>query len=78
MPDTPNADTPARRGRSPAGHGDSTLGLSPEIAEHVPETNLCDGAEGCRRAVRVQVRRGVDLIKIMTTGGVNCRRFIPG
>ena len=56
-----------------AGHGDSTLGLSPEIAEHVPETNLCDGAEACRRAVRVQVRRGVDVIKIMTTGGVNSR-----
>jgi imidazolonepropionase-like amidohydrolase len=56
-----------------AGHGDSTLGLNPEIAEHISETNLCDGTESCRRAVRVQVRRGVDLIKIMTTGGVNSR-----
>jgi imidazolonepropionase-like amidohydrolase len=34
---------------------------------------LCDGPEGCRRAVRAQVRRGVDVIKIMTTGGVNSR-----
>ena len=35
--------------------------------------NLCDGAESCRRAVRIQVGRGVDVIKIATTGGVNSR-----
>jgi imidazolonepropionase-like amidohydrolase len=58
---------------STAGHGDRTLSLAPGIAEHVSETNLCDGPESCRHAVRVQVRRGVDLIKIMTTGGVNSR-----
>jgi imidazolonepropionase-like amidohydrolase len=56
-----------------SGHGDATLGLNPEIAEHMPETNLCDGSESCRRAVRMQVRRGADLIKIATTGGVNSR-----
>ncbi|MGH8179167.1 MAG: amidohydrolase family protein [Steroidobacter sp.] len=56
-----------------SGHGDQTLGLNPDIAEHAPEENLCDGADACRRAVRAQVRRGVDLIKIMTTGGVNSR-----
>ena len=56
-----------------AGHGDRTLSLAPDIAEHVSEANLCDGPEGCRRAVRAQVRRGVDVIKIMTTGGVNSR-----
>jgi imidazolonepropionase-like amidohydrolase len=56
-----------------SGHGDHTLGLSPDLAEHTPETNLCDGPESCRRAVRMQVRRGVDVIKIMTTGGVNSR-----
>jgi imidazolonepropionase-like amidohydrolase len=56
-----------------AGHGDRTLSLAPDIAEHVSEANLCDGPEGCRRAVREQVRRGVDVIKIMTTGGVNSR-----
>jgi imidazolonepropionase-like amidohydrolase len=56
-----------------AGHGDRTLSLAPDIAEHLSETNLCDGPESCRHAVRVQVRRGVDLIKIMTTGGVNSR-----
>lgn len=56
-----------------SGHGDSTLGLNPDLAEHMHEDNLCDGPEACRRAVRAQVRRGVDLIKIMTTGGVNSR-----
>ena len=56
-----------------SGHGDHSLGLSPEIAEHVHQENLCDGVEACRRAVRLQIRRGVDAIKIMTTGGVNSR-----
>jgi imidazolonepropionase-like amidohydrolase len=56
-----------------SGHGDQTLGLSPEIAEHRHTENLCDGPVACRRAVRLQVRRGVDVIKIMTTGGVNSR-----
>lgn len=56
-----------------SGHGDASLGLSPELAEHAHQENLCDGAESCRRAVRMQIRRGVDVIKIMTTGGVNSR-----
>jgi imidazolonepropionase-like amidohydrolase len=56
-----------------SGHGDHSLGLSPELAEHAQQENLCDGPEACRRAVRLQVRRGVDVIKIMTTGGVNSR-----
>lgn len=56
-----------------SGHGDAANGLGPEFAEHAPQENLCDGLESCRRAVRQQVRRGVDLIKIMTTGGVNSR-----
>lgn len=33
--------------------------------------NTCDGADACRRAVRKQIARGADLIKIATTGGVN-------
>jgi imidazolonepropionase-like amidohydrolase len=56
-----------------SGHGDSSLGLSPDLAEHAHQENLCDGVESCRRAVRLQIRRGVDVIKIMTTGGVNSR-----
>lgn len=56
-----------------SGHGDWSLGLNPQIAGHMHQENLCDGADDCRRAVRMQVRRGVDVIKIMTTGGVNSR-----
>lgn len=54
-----------------AGHMDATSGLAPRFAEHVSEENLCDGPESCRHAVRVQIRRGADVIKIATTGGVN-------
>jgi imidazolonepropionase-like amidohydrolase len=56
-----------------SGHMDSTLGLADDLHPAIPQDNLCDGAESCRRAVRLQVRRGVDLIKIATTGGVNSR-----
>jgi imidazolonepropionase-like amidohydrolase len=56
-----------------SGHSDATLGLAPLIGEHIPTRNLCDGVEACRRAVRLQIGRGVDVIKIMTTGGVNSR-----
>lgn len=56
-----------------AGHADATLSLKSEIGEHVYQDNLCDSAESCRRAIRLQIRRGVDVIKIITTGGVNSR-----
>lgn len=56
-----------------SGHMDSTLGLAEDLHSAIPQDNLCDGADSCRRAVRTQVRRGVDLIKIATTGGVNSR-----
>ncbi len=56
-----------------AGHGDPTLSLRAEIGEHQSQDNLCDSAESCRHAIRLQIRRGVDVIKILTTGGVNSR-----
>jgi imidazolonepropionase-like amidohydrolase len=56
-----------------SGHMDATLGLAEELHSAVPQENLCDGVESCRRAVRTQIRRGVDVIKIATTGGVNSR-----
>ncbi len=52
---------------------DATLGLAEDLHSAVPQDNLCDGPESCRRAVRTQIRRGVDVIKIATTGGVNSR-----
>jgi imidazolonepropionase-like amidohydrolase len=58
---------------STSGHADATLSLSENLHESIGQENLCDGAESCRRAVRLQVRRGVDVIKIATTAGVNSR-----
>ncbi|MGO4221919.1 amidohydrolase family protein [Lysobacter sp. TAF61] len=57
-----------------AGHMDPTLGFRDELHAAIDvHGNTCDGAEDCRRAVRLQVGRGVDVIKIATTGGVNSR-----
>jgi imidazolonepropionase-like amidohydrolase len=56
-----------------SGHMDARLGLRDELADDIPHDNLCDGAEECRKAVRRQIGRGADVIKIATTGGVNSR-----
>ncbi len=57
-----------------AGHIDPTLGFNEELHTALDvHANLCDGVESCRRAVRTQIGRGVDVIKIATTGGVNSR-----
>jgi len=56
------------------GHMDPTLGMREEFHEALRSgATTCDGPDDCRRAVRRQVARGVDLIKIATTGGVNSR-----
>ena len=54
-----------------AGHMDSRNGNADWVRDHLHTDNLCDSVESCRRAVRLQVSRGADLIKIATTGGVN-------
>ncbi|MGX1746363.1 MULTISPECIES: amidohydrolase family protein [unclassified Brevundimonas] len=56
-----------------SGHMDARLGFNDDLREHVAHDNVCNGAESCREAVRLQVGRGVDVIKIATTGGVNSR-----
>ncbi len=56
------------------GHMDPTLGMREEFHEVLRQSgSTCDGPDDCRRAVRRQVARGVDVIKIATTGGVNSR-----
>ena len=56
------------------GHADDATGLPPELARAVDDAHLspavCTGAEECQRVVRRLAARGVDLIKIMATGGV--------
>jgi imidazolonepropionase-like amidohydrolase len=56
-----------------SGHMDATLSVSEDLHNSIGQENLCDGVESCRQAIRKQVRRGVDVIKIATTGGVNSR-----
>lgn len=56
-----------------SGHMDGTLSLSEDLHSAINQENLCDGVESCRHAIRMQIRRGVDVIKIATTGGVNSR-----
>ena len=51
------------------GHAD-LHGYRPEILEVLASSGVCDGADDCRRAVRLQVKRGADVIKVTATGGV--------
>jgi imidazolonepropionase-like amidohydrolase len=56
------------------GHADEATGLPPELAEAVNEAHLnpsvCTGPEECQKVVRQLAAAGVDVIKIMATGGV--------
>ena len=51
------------------GHGDAN-GFSPALMEIFQSPFACNGADDCRRAVRLAVRGGADVIKITATGGV--------
>ena len=56
------------------GHADAATGLPPELAQAVNDAHLspavCTGVEQCQTAVRKLAAEGVDVIKIMATGGV--------
>ncbi|HEY5754924.1 MAG TPA: amidohydrolase family protein [Steroidobacter sp.] len=56
-----------------SGHGDGSNNTNRDIADMVHEhaTNTCNGADDCRRAVRLQISQGADVIKFAATGGVN-------
>lgn len=51
------------------GHADFH-GYREEVADALPATGTCDGADDCMRAVREMVKRGADVIKVTATGGV--------
>lgn len=51
------------------GHAD-IHGFRQEVLDVLPSSGVCDGADGCRAAVRRQVKRGADVIKVTATGGV--------
>jgi len=52
------------------GHGDGTQGYRDDVAELLHSSGVCDGVGDCRNAVREQVRRGADHIKLTATAGV--------
>jgi imidazolonepropionase-like amidohydrolase len=56
------------------GHADPGTGLPPQLAEAVEEAHIspsvCTGVDECQKAVRNLAAAGVDVIKIMATGGV--------
>jgi len=52
------------------GHSDEANGLDPELEHPGWNTTLVDSPEAARRTVRLLRRQGVDLIKIMPSGGV--------
>jgi imidazolonepropionase-like amidohydrolase len=57
-----------------SGHMDPTLGFREELHDGLDRHgNMCNGPDDCRRAVRQQIGRGVDVIKFATTGGVTSR-----
>jgi imidazolonepropionase-like amidohydrolase len=51
------------------GHGD-LQGFRADILEKFRSPTLCSGADDCRRAVRLAVQNGADVIKTASTGGV--------
>lgn len=53
------------------GHGDRTNSFAPDVfAVPGPIQGVADGPAACRQAVRNQVKRGADCIKLTATGGV--------
>ena len=56
------------------GHADAATGLPPELAAAVNEAHLnpsvCTGVDECQKVVRELAAAGVDVIKVMATGGV--------
>lgn len=50
------------------GHWDNH-NLREELLEGIVRRGVCNGADDCRRVVREAIRRGVDVIKVMATGG---------
>lgn len=53
------------------GHGDYTTSARWDLFDSpLTESGIADGPEECQKAVRTQIRRGADWIKVAATGGV--------
>mgnify|MGYP002713160156 CR=1 FL=1 len=53
-----------------SGHGD-IHGMRESVLAAFQPSGVCDGAAECRKAVRLQVKRGADVIKLTATGGAS-------
>lgn len=51
------------------GHCD-TNGFNPGVVDRGPDDGIADGVESVMHAVRMQIKRGADIIKFCATGGV--------
>jgi len=51
------------------GHADPTNGYRADLIG-IQSAAVADGVDGCRHAVREQIKRGADVIKLTATGGV--------
>ncbi|MFB6153683.1 MAG: amidohydrolase family protein [Halodesulfurarchaeum sp.] len=60
-----------------AGHGDSHMLPYEWITSGSGIATLADGPAECRKEARKRIREGVDLLKIMTTGGVLSEKDSP-
>lgn len=52
------------------GHADQAPFPSHRVIPWGPEQGICHGADGCRESVRLLVKYGADVIKIIASGGV--------
>lgn len=55
---------------TPTGGDADIHGFREDVMSHLASNGVCDGADDCRRAVCLQIKRGADVIKITATGGV--------
>ncbi len=55
---------------SPTGGHGQRHGYRSDVFDVIQSTGVCDGVAECRKAVREQVRRSADHIKLVSTGGV--------
>jgi imidazolonepropionase-like amidohydrolase len=72
----PRVFTSGRAISQTAGHGDSHF-LPYEWVDDSGISTLADGPAECRKTARKRIREGVDLLKIMTTGGVLSEKDSP-
>lgn len=72
LTDGPNILTAGRPISASGGHMDPTVGLRDDAYRKTPgpEEGVADGVDEVRKAVRYQFKKGADLIKIASTGGV--------